>query len=136
MLINSGQEVDNKRDDENYQKEIKQDFGYGCEAFGYYHGDATFATDGLCELACPGDVNTEKLIIELRFDTNSATGNRIASWMTEHMNVTSAMGRLVLGTVRGYSTSRTCEICLSLHSGVSYNSIVYLVDKATQVNSD
>jgi D-lactate dehydrogenase len=28
----------------------------------------------------------------------------------------------------GYSTSRTCEIGLSLHSGVSHKSIVYLVD--------
>jgi D-lactate dehydrogenase len=31
----------------------------------------------------------------------------------------------------GYSTSRTCEIGLSLHSGVSYKSIVYLVDKVS-----
>jgi len=31
----------------------------------------------------------------------------------------------------GYSTSRTCEIGLSLHSGISYKSIVYLVDKAS-----
>ncbi len=28
----------------------------------------------------------------------------------------------------GYSTSRTCEIGLSLHSGISFKSIVYLVD--------
>jgi D-lactate dehydrogenase len=33
--------------------------------------------------------------------------------------------------VAGYSTSRTCEIGLSLHSGISYQSILYLVDKAT-----
>ena len=33
------------------------------------------------------------------------------------------------GTVKnGYSTSRTCEIGLSLHTGISYKSIVYLVD--------
>lgn len=32
----------------------------------------------------------------------------------------------------GYSTSRTCEIGLSLHSGISHKSIVYLVDKVTQ----
>jgi len=31
----------------------------------------------------------------------------------------------------GYSTSRTCEIGLSLHSGLYYKSIVYLVDKCT-----
>lgn len=30
----------------------------------------------------------------------------------------------------GYSTSRTCEIGLSLHTGISYKSIIYLVDRA------
>jgi D-lactate dehydrogenase len=32
----------------------------------------------------------------------------------------------------GYSTSRTCEIGLTGHSGISYKSIVYLVDKASR----
>jgi D-lactate dehydrogenase len=32
----------------------------------------------------------------------------------------------------GYSTSRTCEIGLSLHSGISCKSIVYLVDKVSR----
>jgi D-lactate dehydrogenase len=32
----------------------------------------------------------------------------------------------------GFSTSRTCEIGLSLHSGISYKSIVYLVDRVTE----
>ena len=32
----------------------------------------------------------------------------------------------------GYSTSRTCEIGLSLHSGISHKSIVYLVDKVSR----
>jgi D-lactate dehydrogenase len=31
----------------------------------------------------------------------------------------------------GYSTSRTCEIGLSYHSGLSYQSILYLVDACT-----
>ncbi|MDD4971155.1 MAG: FAD-binding and (Fe-S)-binding domain-containing protein [Paludibacter sp.] len=31
----------------------------------------------------------------------------------------------------GYSTSRTCEIGLSLHSGISHQSIVYLVDRVS-----
>ena len=33
---------------------------------------------------------------------------------------------------KGYSTSRTCEIGLSLHSGINYESIIYLVDKCTE----
>jgi D-lactate dehydrogenase len=32
---------------------------------------------------------------------------------------------------KGYSTSRTCEIGLSLHSGIDYQSIVYLVDRVS-----
>ena len=32
----------------------------------------------------------------------------------------------------GYSNSRTCEIGLSLHSGMYYKSIVYLVDHCTK----
>jgi D-lactate dehydrogenase len=32
----------------------------------------------------------------------------------------------------GYSTSRTCEIGLSLHSGISYQSVAYLVDEAVR----
>jgi D-lactate dehydrogenase len=35
----------------------------------------------------------------------------------------------------GYSTSRTCEIGLSQHSGLYYKSIVYLVDQCTRANS-
>lgn len=31
----------------------------------------------------------------------------------------------------GYSTSKTCEIGLSIHSGISYESIIYLVDEST-----
>jgi D-lactate dehydrogenase len=31
----------------------------------------------------------------------------------------------------GFSTSRTCEIGLTLHSGVPYRSILYLVDRCT-----
>jgi D-lactate dehydrogenase len=32
----------------------------------------------------------------------------------------------------GVSTSRTCEIGLSSHSGVDYHSLVYLVDRVTR----
>ena len=35
----------------------------------------------------------------------------------------------------GYSTSRTCEIGLGMNSGVSYKSIVYLVDKVSRTKN-
>lgn len=34
---------------------------------------------------------------------------------------------------QGYSNSRTCEIGLSEHSGLDYQSIIYLVDKVTYI---
>lgn len=33
---------------------------------------------------------------------------------------------------QGYSTSRTCEIGLSLHSGIDFKSIIYLVDRVSR----
>jgi D-lactate dehydrogenase len=38
---------------------------------------------------------------------------------------------LPAGCEAGYSTSRTCEIGLSLHAGIPYQSIVHLVDRCT-----
>ena len=36
------------------------------------------------------------------------------------------------GATEGYSNSRTCEIGLTMNSGISYKSIVFLVDKASK----
>ena len=40
--------------------------------------------------------------------------------------------KLPQGCDDGYSTSRTCEMSLSNHSGVNWRGIVYLVDEATR----
>ena len=40
------------------------------------------------------------------------------------------------GVKHGYSSSRTCEIGLSLHSGVSHKAIIYLVDKVSTPKTD
>jgi D-lactate dehydrogenase len=40
------------------------------------------------------------------------------------------------GCSAGYSNSRTCEIGLSLHSGLYYKSIIYLVDRCTKPGSE
>ena len=42
----------------------------------------------------------------------------------------------VNGCDAGYSTSRTCQIGLSLHSGIPYYSILYLVDEATKTKKE
>jgi D-lactate dehydrogenase len=40
--------------------------------------------------------------------------------------------RIPEGCTAGYSTSRTCEIGLSVHSGIPYSSILYLLDRASR----
>ena len=37
------------------------------------------------------------------------------------------------GIKRGFSNSRTCEIGLSTHSGVPYQSLIYLIDEVSKV---
>jgi len=44
----------------------------------------------------------------------------------------STLADQVEGCSSGYSTSRTCEIGLSHHSGIDYQSVVYLVDQCTR----
>jgi D-lactate dehydrogenase len=44
-------------------------------------------------------------------------------------------GALPAACQSGYSTSRTCEIGLSLHSGRYYRSIVYLLDRCSEPKS-
>jgi len=45
--------------------------------------------------------------------------------------LSSLKSQLEVTVKNGYSTSRTCEIGLSLHTGISYKSIVYLVDRVS-----
>ncbi len=44
-----------------------------------YFGEETCATDGLCELSCPVDIDTGKLIKEIRRENNSKLANIIAN---------------------------------------------------------
>ena len=61
-----------------------------------YHGDATCATDGLCAMACPVDINTGKLIKELRFSGHGKFANGIAGLLSNHLARVTAFVRAVL----------------------------------------
>lgn len=64
-----------------------------------YHGEATCATDGLCELACPVDINTGKLIKDLRFERHSSRAEKVASWVAGNMRAITKTGRIGLNMV-------------------------------------
>ena len=49
----------------------------------------------------------------------------LAAGALQHLN-------LPAGCADGYSSSRTCEVNMSQHSGVNFRGLVYLVDEATR----
>jgi D-lactate dehydrogenase len=56
-------------------------------------------------------------------------------WTTPELNahaLRDLRGALPAGCSEGYSSSRTCEIGLAEHSGITYRSIVHLVDAASR----
>jgi D-lactate dehydrogenase len=64
-----------------------------------YLGNQTCATDGLCAIGCPVDIDTGKLIKELRFNSNSRFSNWIAQKIANNMAFVTAMARFGLNVV-------------------------------------
>ena len=64
-----------------------------------YFGDQTCATDGLCALACPVDIDTGKLIKELRREKASPRANRMAAALARNMTGVTAGARIGLRIV-------------------------------------
>ncbi|MGE5498574.1 MAG: FAD-binding and (Fe-S)-binding domain-containing protein, partial [Syntrophothermus sp.] len=68
------------------------------------------------------------------FDTGCCgwAGDRGFTYAELNSSALKNLGKSVKECSHGYSTSRTCEIGLSVHSGIDYDSIVYLVDRCTR----
>jgi len=85
-----------------YELETKENFGseyrHLAKAF-QYQGDATCATDGLCALNCPVEINTGNLVKELRFKKNRAFGRMIARQIGSNMAFVTAFLRGMLNVV-------------------------------------
>jgi D-lactate dehydrogenase len=62
-----------------------------------YYGDRTCAADGLCALTCPVDIDTGRLIKDLRADRLQPLARRIGRSVAEHMDKVTAVGRIGLG---------------------------------------
>jgi D-lactate dehydrogenase len=65
-----------------------------------YEGDATCATDGLCAITCPVEINTGKLIKDLRFTNHGAFSDWIAGYLAGNMKQTIYMLKGLLGFTR------------------------------------
>ncbi|MBN1301772.1 MAG: FAD-binding oxidoreductase [Melioribacteraceae bacterium] len=64
-----------------------------------YYGNQTCATDGLCALSCPVEIDTGKLIKELRAEAVSPTADSIAEVLSENMNSATSAIRNFLNAV-------------------------------------
>ena len=62
----------------------------------HYDGEDTCATDGLCAMNCPVDIDSGKLIKQLRFDQHSSFENSIANWCESNFALASKLARLGL----------------------------------------
>jgi D-lactate dehydrogenase len=61
-----------------------------------YQGNQTCATDGLCATSCPVEIDTGKLIKEMRFRHLSPAADTLASLIANHMGIVTASLRLLL----------------------------------------
>ena len=68
------------------------------ESFKYY-GEETCATDGLCSISCPVEIDTGKLIKELRAENISSTGYSIAKVLAIRLSLVTYAIKIGLNTV-------------------------------------
>lgn len=61
-----------------------------------YAMDGTCATDGLCAIACPVDINTGTLVKELRWQHNGKLANTVANSIANNMSAATSIVRRLL----------------------------------------
>ena len=66
-----------------------------------YDGVDTCATDGLCETACPVNINTGSYIKSLRQDEHSSSTNRLSLWAANHFDFVQSIARFGLTVGKG-----------------------------------
>ncbi|MCK5455618.1 MAG: 4Fe-4S dicluster domain-containing protein, partial [Melioribacteraceae bacterium] len=64
-----------------------------------YYGEQTCATDGLCELACPVDIDTGKLIKEIRSEQISDSELSFAKWISKNFQFVTTVAKYGLNFV-------------------------------------
>jgi len=77
----------------------------------------------------------EKVIVPENVDCCGWAGDRGFFYPELNKAALAPLRQGILDAAEGYSNSRTCEIGLSINSGIAYQSLVYLVDKAASPGS-
>lgn len=74
----------------------------------------------------------EKVVVPEGVDCCGWAGDRGFFYPDLNRSALRSLKQGIKDAQQGYSNSRTCEIGLSMHSGITYQSILYLVDKAAK----
>lgn len=74
----------------------------------------------------------EKVVVPENVDCCGWAGDRGFFYPELNNSALQALKHEIRDAREGYSNSRTCEIGLSINSGITYQSVIYLVDKATR----
>ena len=64
-----------------------------------YFGEKTCATDGLCELACPVDIDTGKLIKQIRAEQITESEQKFAKWIANNLGLVTTVAKYGLNFV-------------------------------------
>ena len=72
----------------------KQRTAVGTEALYHYDGEDTCTNNGLCEIKCPVDIDTGKMIKPLRFEKHFSLENTITYWCERNFELASKFARL------------------------------------------
>ncbi|MDH3253039.1 MAG: FAD-binding oxidoreductase, partial [Ignavibacteria bacterium] len=65
----------------------------------HYYGNMTCATDGLCALTCPVDIDTGTFVKELRMRESGPLANAFATLLSRHMTSVTAISRSFLNAI-------------------------------------
>ncbi len=83
-----------------------------------YQGNETCATDGLCELSCPVDIDTGSLIKKLRKENITSTGSKIASFTANNFKFVTEGLRILLNFVHVAHTVLGSDLMESISGGL------------------
>jgi len=83
-----------------------------------WYGDQTCATDGLCALTCPVEIDTGKLIKDLRHDQLTAAARWRANLVAKRMNAVIALARFGLNSLNRLHGLVGAQLMTSLTGGL------------------
>ncbi|MDG5800255.1 FAD-binding and (Fe-S)-binding domain-containing protein [Marinilabiliaceae bacterium ANBcel2] len=86
-----------------------------------YNGDKTCATDGLCALACPVEIDTGELIKEMRINSTSSLSRTVAGILEENKDKTLSALRLTLTILDKMHSFFGTKVMNRLMSGLRYS---------------